>query len=1859
MAGADTLKELVDTIKFHKPLETIYGESMEIEVHIHREEDTIFSVTGITPYFTMEDLHRVIWLQSGKKQDTYPKYSYLSFESEDGLQSAMYTYKDGSEETNVIQLPEPVEVIREGVYLELFADEEGNILPIHPLPRGRVTLQMIFGNEYPVFHVYPFKYLYSLYTGVKPISVPDWNGLFNPYFPDLKPTDTGDFNQEDIKDAISTETYIRAKLDQAKVVESVLEASLSEEKLQELNTTGVRQLIFQWADKQDISMNEGVDSIFFSAEVNEMRPFLRLLMPNTTPMTKLYQPDPLKPPMIHDAVLLNTWVSEPVPISDESFLIAKIPLRGEEYGLPPIYGTLRLMDDMTADFTIQPPKDLRILDVRRDLHELSEKLYNSLGDIMPFINSVKLAKANLNIEIKFEGLPRRDIRTVVASRLEKLSTIFQRITPPKDDVKPFLSLRYKAVSNFTTEDKISSYLTYVFSRQSFQTENQKRYVEDLAEEFNISEREATDYLVKYFQKSIEISTADDDGKDFIVLNNPGIDISLFNQSASIFILQMFNIRAVDISDIERVTTIIQLAFFGTDDAWEDALESVKLESKKKVDAASARVERNDLEEEQGVQAQGGQTQGRTQGMGRIIGLENFEQEEYTEEEASNAVQPTPAKVKEVEKAKESKEAKVEETGKIISDNWFIRQLQKLDPVLFAYKLSNPSELHYTSKCQSSDDRQPVILTREQFQNMIRIYTRRDATNPKRDYVNRVAFIVYGEREPNPYSPSAAIGKEFQITVLRYGSDTSNLFYFLCWRLFCLRDLLPILEPDWEDTTDYNGERKPSHSCPFCHGTLIKNKKAPGEGETVYRRKNKAKYLIPHDFVNFLNNPSHPQGYELPCCFISRKDIGPKDERLKRIRDADSKLQVPGDEDEEEEEQRNALDEAHRGREQLIVPFDVIAWKLPKEYVVGPEKYPLEPGKIGLPSVSMDAYFGQDSTKFVDRTSYKQEFKPNVNGFFRLGVFNKPSFMNQSLFAALGPLLGKNTITDVAKFFAEVITPRVFMNLNFGNLLLEFFDPKDKTLPGGGKRMLKLWAKHVYLSSELTDFELSRLYRSYHRFLQYLDDPAQKKQLRHFVHALAEPGLLTREGLTIITLHYKGDPRNAATNVEVLCPMLGFDTERYSNNAIAFLSYSDAGIWEPLVYIGNLSTGVTANKSAFYKLSQEDLLDPSFPRAVQQRYEEFTTQCRSSYRGAFTLQQGVANTLLLPVSLVLSQLGMERGIKISGIVRDSYNHLIGLTVETPIAGRTGDILIPVVDDGYSFHDRLNLKIYMTLDDIPKAGAKDVEEVYKIVRRRLSQYTNIYEVKEFIAVADKPKNKVVGFVLGNPEKTEIKIPCGELREGDTLEKEIIIQDAGDYMFEYKLNREIQWKSKEEIEQVRIENDFTVAKKQIDELYEHLRLSFANWVATADGDGMRTYIKSIIEDAVTPAWEKMRRLDIEYGPTIQNWFARDAEVEPLDVLLRRDCIAITERDMEKCTGVCKVENGMCKIHTPEQIQIRSTPNPPGPQFVEASRYFSLRLFDEIVRIPSKRFELLNKGVKKIQIPKTNVHIGTAWILPENVPAWYDLLREGYSAKGKEMPRYYEEFSGEREEMVQGEVERVDEEVEDMTNGMGEQEVVADMSAVYRAKDIIPLSDVRIPDSIKSLFSKEALKQLGIKILQRGGDKNTLVIMNYFEAYIDVNADSFSPSELGEFSKEFGKPMVQVLTAIGAPSILGRSYSETKDKVFPAAAVVIFPDLLDGPGILISLSDDAKVIPTELLEGPLKQSIQLEVPVKKKRNNVTKRKPTTAMKANVAATTAKATATKTTTVKNKARLNALKQLILERQRAQAQLQAQATREE
>jgi hypothetical protein len=1679
-------------------------------------------ITGLAPFHTIEDIQRAIWLQNGESDDLFPKFCFVGVETVEGTFESIAGFYQGIDQEQ-ITLPNPLDVIRQRRLQDKFVEADGQMRAVAYTSTTRITIETKYktneGQTVPTLHVFPFRILRSIYPD-SIISEQFWNGLFRPYFPLLENSDSaGALSAVDREQAKQMKEELQTKLAQTKLL-NVLAVSPSADTTPEVSASAVRQLTFLWQETPRVAF-DGIEERFFLANVSQNRPYMRLLSSVGTPMTKLYQPSVDSAPVIHDANLLRLWVSEQPPVQNENFLFAKVDLG--EYARSPLYGTVIAADDGTATFTVQPAKGVRSLQFDPDLANLGAAIEIAQED-MPFMNThISLGRIYQSYVTRFDTRISKEVQEQIIARVRSFSTLFQEIPIPEDDFEaPFMALRYKGVDNFRNETRMASYLTYFLNRPGVKPGDEVRYVADLAREFEISEAAAREFLMEYIKNKGEFTMTDPEENKFIPTHNPGIDISITKIDAMRMAITIMNEQTIKVEDIQRICSILLFIMHFPEESWQSALEQIA--------ATRALAERKAVPKTAATTAA---AKSGKKGKGTAVLVEL--NEDATGGGAAAGASAAAGAVAEAEQPV----ARQAVPEKIVVVNWFIERLKQVDADLFGYKEDSSKGIQpYSKACPNNLDRYPIVLTPAEYQSMRRLYTQKESNG-------EVTFRVFGEKPSLPEKPV----KGQVIQVLRYGSNPLQMNYYLCCDYFCLRDLVPVLNADWTKEA----------KCPFCGGLLITDRKNPRPNETVFKRINAPN---PQSYIGFLKESKHPkENYELPCCFTKDNSVklSWKSDKFKRIRDAQVPIKTAGQAQETEQEIMESVDYTILQR----------ISKLQKEYINYPVKYPLAPGKIGRPNVAIDAYFGQTSQQMVEPVQSEQLLVAKTQGpyqvakgMFRIGVPQRGEQPVWSLYSALAPALGKDGWRAVRKMLLDEMTPSLFLQLNFGNLVNEFFRPGDAELPPA---KLAAWSNSAFdVDLYNTKHELSRVYRSYRRFMEeYLEgsalDPTegklqgtmQVKSLRHIAHFFAEV-----KQMNILVLEYHGDPSSSNVTVEVKCPLQGMNSERYANNDVVFITYNK-GIWEPLMYIDRSAPDV----GGYFAVTQLKMSEPNFPRVIRERYLEYLNQCQSTFRGAYTLERGIENGTLLPLTRAVDRL------KPDGVVRDVYNHVVAVTVKLQKSNKL--ILVPCVDDGHL----TTLPVYFGMQalDNKLASANEVEQFYDKLGRSLSAEGSL-KLQKFMRTT-----QIVAFVIGStvlvsgkPYVSFITMPCGPERVGEELHTEVKqVPEPRQFRFEYEINREIMFKTfvkededltAEQIEE-KYQDEFVVSseildKEQIEEIYQHLRLTFSLYVDRgnpgAEGAKMRRDVEALLENNTVPVGEKRRLLILLWESTIRSWFMEDpAEFPPVESLVRKDCTSLAGPD---CTGACVLDDGQCKIHTPAQIQVSSR------RQVEAGHYFALRLFDELLRLPGRRQELLNKAVKRIQVPSKNIQIGDAHIYPENVPAWYELLRGEMTVPQGEQPVFYEEFS----------------------------------RAAYSSKELEMLSKVRslfpLPLALQAMFSPKTERSLGLEVIASREIPPLTAFLKYFLNLMPregVDTSKFDQQTLLSLSNRLKLPVAQIELQENEeePSILAVSATLVRG---PTPMVLLVPNFNEGPALVVLTVNGSFEVPFSLLPAKILSQIQ-----------------------------------------------------------------------
>lgn len=1513
-------------------------------------------IIEVYPFFTVSDLKLAIYEYFEKESFAAPNNQLIYIDKGVGIETIDFRWN--------ILLKNP----QQDLINNNFVNPDGSKKNVKITLNDNILLENKL--ETNTINLLFYKDIEKYITNVKPYSEKIFNGRIYPYFPYLK-NDVSYPNEADLQILNLKVEYYNNKLKYINTIEKLL--SNSGTPLIQPAFAGLRFLKLTWPY---CPIEENIDSYFYEIDVNQTRPYLRLLSSGNTAISKVHLKDiENKIPSIHDINLLSQWSEEKNPLQGSDFIIGKIALRCTILNLPFIYATIRLCHDRSFDVIIEPPKGIRKLNMDSDFGDtFEEDIVNGLDKINIKEINPSISSGNFTFGIQLDTRSPTITKKQFEKRISLFKPFFQEISALPNE-QPFYMLRYKLVNNFTTEDNISNYLTQLANKKIVSGDEMVSVmITYVAEEFQLDLNTARQKVSDWFTKRDEIQKiVIGETKEYIPFNNTGIDISIF-QTKNLYTIHLYNVDSF--ISLERIITSLSLVLSLSEEELKVSQKSVKEFE------ALEKISRNDDKESVAESTvESAENSGILDEFDDDL-MQDFSESADTEESASHAnVQDIREKIKEDSKLaqedlknipliqeKKIKVATSEDTSKGIA-NFFIQKLKEVDKSLFDFPVSHPSDLGYVQACAANEMRQPAALTRQQFDDMLEIYKDDD-----------VDFRVYppneGEKfeEPDKFSDPNKI-----ITILRYRNN-----YYVCSEYFCTRDEIVVLKKDFIGTklrttiTEPDGteiDTKPPNTCPFCLGKLITNRKKPGENETVLQRAYKPKTIKRHVWINFLKKSSHPSGWQLPCCFVSPSSI-----QFKDLGTGEFEKYKPRTEEDNDDEYESIVEP---GKENTF-PYTITLSRIRKKYIVG-DVIPLDIAEnnepqIGLLPKQLDELLEQDPSTIVGRFGNLQKILPNAKGFLRVGVQNKKRFQGDSFLAAIAPFFGRNSASEMKARILEVILPRVFVSMNYGNLMMEFYNPTIKSVP---KQIIEKFARDRLnvIYSDKNSLEIERIYKSYNSFINWLRSENTTKEYRQFGMILSQSSLIqqgfSRAGITFIIIDMNEDG-----SVSIRCPPYGYNEDIQTNNDVGFLFHHYSGIWEPLFYVNNIETGLTniePYQLLFSKASYE-----AWPSIVKKLWKQYSKICSGPGRTIYTSQTRVNSESLISLSTaqtLLRQIGQGfPNFSISGILRDSFNHVSAIVCEEKRADKNYQVLLPVIDDGVFIQEEL----YLNYEEIEPESFENTIRIYsRYLKPIISGYPNYIPV----AVAMN-NNQYVAIVL----KNGLYIP---IIPSTTIKSDLKVVPVKD--FDWVINRKIAFEDKKvdikSSEIYKIEQEVLV-EKDINEIYEHLRITFGNYIAKYGSPFMDRLQNDIIDRDDLSLNDKRMRMILLLGKTVLSWFSTQESEKSMLSVLRKDCIL---QGQTTCNDKCVwSEDSGCKIHIKEKYKN-----------VNMAYLLMLRLFDEILRYSEKRREIFENEITKLVFLNQPIYLNDQYILPENSLEWSELLRSTSMIRKSEASRFFEEFS------------------------------------------------------------------------------------------------------------------------------------------------------------------------------------------------------------------------------------------------------------
>ena len=1779
-----SLRTQFESLLRPQPLERFADQMVKIKVIRSQGGDSQLVTLGPFPsWFTLYELKLMLWNHFKNEAVYAPPLVFIGLPVNDPSTGDLVLYEPleivwrnllETSDTRALYLANPLGMIG-GPPDARFVDSTGAQKAMGRDNRISMTFNDVFrlsdGHTIPELHAFLYVDIIDKIPGLRPLGERDIYGRIVPYFPFLDISSLP--SSTDVGAVVNSVLQTQANQTTLGLQQIIgLEGLLKGRVLPSLD--GVKLLRWVWNPVKEADGWEDVAVFFFGVKVTHERPFMRYFPASGQALTKVkVKGSRLLPiPDVPDPNLLLLWKNDKPPESGKEVVYMKLRIQDDEtVGTEiPVFSTMIVFEDGTAELRIQPPKKIRVLDPLSDLQDAPDVIERAMSGVLFMEMEPKLDKASVVCKLRLKREDTKVNRNVIKSRLSAFNSIFQEI-PALPDEAPLVMLRYKGVSNFTNETRIFAFLTLLSERDMNSGEmSEESWETRVAQEFKISLEEAKKQVDAWKYQRGEFALAVSDTKDYILNKNPGVDIAIFEQHP-VYTFHIYSDQ--DITTYKTILNFLSLLITAKPDELsgitvkpiaaaaptpgpsggativsvgdkdkgiqpglgegqeeqeeeEFAFEDDEIPEFMKgtvapdiTDATKATGEKAEVPPEEEEFAFNDEDI--PEFMRGLAETQEAEAEQTQVEDivAATATAPMPVTAQEDDKDAAKAFGKPTDISAIQVSKYYIERLKLADRKIFNYE-KDKADRSYVSHCAANESRQPIVLDRNEYDEMRQIY--------KAD--KDIQFICY----PDDAAEGAALVKKGQpteaenrdeklggqaypsesnkevVTLVKYGSSSKRIHYYFCPRLFCIRDRLMIRYKDFKSgdnrfklTQEGLPSKKPVDSCPFCSGKLIKKDEVKNTARNVNntvleRKKRPGSESERNIYIGFLDRKTpKPPNYSLPCCFATTENrFNADDPEFTRLglrgqpaaaqpiadaimgkpitavlEAAQTKAKVRFDESEDtvpaapvailqpaqgaQAAQGAQGTQAAKGATKYA--YYLVIQGVSVKSIVDSSRTPLriiEPRsaddpkagpQIGFLSEDLDKYFNQDSTsdKFAERIEIVSKLKPSAQGFLRLAVDN--SNKQVSLLSAIAPFLGylPNAESVIDQIFGDIesrIPPKKFMQINGGNLVHEFFDscPKKNT------NEMRAWAfKHLGIS-ELKSSNIpaiERLMNSYECFKLYIKDPNKKKDMRVFFDILSEPSIMGSRGIIFIVIEMTveevsikhGDKVEFKTEVKfknIRCPKyplnegqqkadIGFlvhynriSRDRYSQD----ISYSDMG-WDILFYVdGTKGSAKSRHKPVLF--FQRTLENSEWPAIVQQRVFEFFNKCLTVNRGPFTSEFGVDPYALISVKELITAVRVQP----KGIIRDAYNHLVAIAYkvsDTKSQKNGGIIAIPVSDDGTVIYEG---DIYLDWDDFMPAGIDRVIEFYtRNINPIFPQYNGYIPVGQ---IHHTYLNDFAGVRL----KNGLVIPASNIEQTEKLAEYPVEQEPIEH-FDWDINNTIAYdaemrreafkhadvgrksdgkeadaeiKDPKDLDYMKIEMDSS--QNEIEDVYQHLRLTFSSWLSTGAGSTKRARLEEILENNDSPLSFKRKQVDILLYNDIFKWLEPSEDDTTSDIgFLRVDCQIQGESD---CKGRCKWapketdnENcGPCKIHTPKANGV----------IMNVPRMLYLRLVDELIRYAAKRREIFNRQVPRLTIRKEAQLLNDQFIIPEGTSdwnTWWEKLRVEWMYPEKAGDRHFDE--------------------------------------------------------------------------------------------------------------------------------------------------------------------------------------------------------------------------------------------------------------
>ena len=357
--------------------------------------------------------------------------------------------------------------------------------------------------------------------------------------------------------------------------------------------------------------------------------------------------------------------------------------------------------------------------------------------------------------------------------------------------------------------------------------------------------------------------------------------------------------------------------------------------------------------------------------------------------------------------------------------------------------------------------------------------------------------------------------------IKYGTSPDKQYWYVCPKYWSLRDGVSLTKDQVE-----SGK----------YGSIIPHdaKKVPPGGNIFQFYEGDEG----HPYPGFQKQDSHPDGKCIPCCF-KIWDSPQQRKRREACKQEEDKADIP-------------LPLKELERAESIAKED---------YVVGPDKFPLAPGRYGYLPIALQKFLRSDN-RTCQISSTNTGLKPNQPCILRFGV--TPS-KNQSFIGAIAAIWAdqlKGTVLSNQEMKEVLINSMDldrFMTLQNGNLV-EIFDPEENIDISQYKKT------KIYKSTNMKDPSqlsfLKKVVRSYINFIDYIRDDTVNIDYTYLWDLVCDPNpALFEAGINLAILSI--NQNDMTDNVEIVCPSNHYASTFFDGNRRTAIILKIGNYFEPI------------------------------------------------------------------------------------------------------------------------------------------------------------------------------------------------------------------------------------------------------------------------------------------------------------------------------------------------------------------------------------------------------------------------------------------------------------------------------------------------------------------------------------------------------------------------------------------------------------------------------------------------------------------------------------------------------------------------